>query len=737
MDPVKSLIKSYNINKGLFCFNAFFISYLLLTLELFLSKLLKITYFYYNNFLLVTVAIASIGIGTGLVFLFKNLFSGEKILRYLLFLFCSLFVLILALYFKINLYGLCFLILILFINIGVILALIFEFSDLRLYKLYFYNIIGSGIGALLFPFLLKTIGLAGVLWIMLMLITGLICVLSYNIRQRSIIIPVIVISILIFSYRPLIRPFPCGFGDRKLYEQKVSLTRWNQFSRIDVSKNKSFVEWSLSPVFNGGKTRGYYYSIDCVRSNANFKYSSIITDFDNLNSLKHDLPYLPYILLRDDSDILIIGPGGGKDVLAANLEPEKHRITAVEINPLIIDVLKEYYPISYKNVYDHANVELIISEARNFLSRDVKKYDLINIPIVKTQSSLASPNLKYEENYLYTIDAFKDYLHHLKNRGIISITWYSRHKDFFMRIISTIKELQPNHTRNVAMVDNKNFATLLIKKNGFTENELEKINSTSQERGFTVLYPTEGSSWISDYIKGVESGTGLNVDYVTDNRPFFYKISKNKKDRVLISLSILSAGILLLIYIISRFKYAPKMTRIIPIFFYFLGLGGGYIILEQFLIQRLSFLIGQPMFGFSVALSSLLIFNGIGCITFSKIKVSIKSVFCAILILLILYSLTATQVFHFFSAFGLVHRILFSIFIIAPIGCVTGVPFPYGLNKIKSTSRSIAYAWTINSLATVLGGCLGLLIAMTFGFNFVLIFAMLFYGLSLKWASYL
>jgi hypothetical protein len=78
-----------------------------------------------------------------------------------------------------------------------------------------------------------------------------------------------------------------------------------------------------------------------------------------------------------------------------------------------------------------------------------------------------------------------------------------------------------------------------------------------------------------------------------------------------------------------------------------------------------------------------------------------------------------------------VARIVISILILAPIGLLLGVPFAYGIQILNRFNPSIIpWAWAVNGCLTVIGSILAVILSMNFGFNCVLVLAILVYWMS-------
>src|SRR5690606_31730392 len=118
-------------------------------------------------------------------------------------------------------------------------------------------------------------------------------------------------------------------------------------------------------------------------------------------------------------ETLVIGPGGGSDVLVA-LASGSRRVTAVELNPLMIEFARDYGERA-GNLYDRPDVEVVQAEGRSFTSRTDRAFDVIFLGFVDSWASVASGGLSLSENYLYTTEAFAGYHDRLTPEGVLAI----------------------------------------------------------------------------------------------------------------------------------------------------------------------------------------------------------------------------------------------------------------------------------------------------------------------------
>src|SRR5213076_532616 len=73
-------------------------------------------------------------------------------------------------------------------------------------------------------------------------------------------------------------------------------------------------------------------------------------------------------------------------------------------------------------IYTHPNVRIAIDDGRSFVRRSGERYDVIQASLVDTWAATAAGAYTLTENTLYTVEAFNDYLDHLTDRGLLTIT---------------------------------------------------------------------------------------------------------------------------------------------------------------------------------------------------------------------------------------------------------------------------------------------------------------------------
>ena len=186
---------------------------------------------------------------------------------------------------------------------------------------------------------------------------------------------------------------------------------------------------------------------------------------------------------------LVIGPGGGRD-LASALVSGASRVDGVEINPIIADdVMRDRFREFSGGIYTNPRVRIAVDDGRSFVRRTPERYDVIQASLVDTWAATAAGAYTLTENSLYTVDAFGDYLDHLTDGGVLTIT---RWVFDGLRLVSLAQESCARRgwsaADRLAIVRQDHVATFLLKKTPFTADEIAGLRRISDRLQFEVLY---------------------------------------------------------------------------------------------------------------------------------------------------------------------------------------------------------------------------------------------------------
>jgi spermidine synthase len=496
---------------------------------------------------------------------------------------------------------------------------------------------------------------------------------------------------------------------------RITQTGWNAYSRIDAVEG---VER------NGGLARLY------IDSDAWTGIREWDGKIESATDMRDSYRALPFRLVPN-AETLIIGPGGGPDVVAA-LASGSRKVTACEMNPLMLKFVRSYGPRA-GNLYDRPDVETVLSEGRNFVSRTNKKFDIILLGFVDSWASVASGGLSLSENYLYTAEGFRAYYDHLSDNGILVI----------LRWDSDIPRLVSNSVANLgAEAASQRIVTLLekqstpdqpaqmlfmLRKRPFTAAEITEIKTKWTQAEPIIMPGGPAPQLIGEVLAGkktiaqYEAESPRFVGAVFDDSPFYFAIDRPFRMPASIAgylLKWLLAPSLALLAIFAIFG-RPRRASVGPYagsLIYFGTLGFGFIAVELALLQNLTLLVGHPIYTLSVLLFTLLAMGGIGSALSQRVPMWLACV--GVAVIGGIEALALPRLVPALLWLPLWGRIVVAILLIAPLGLVMGMPFPSGLRRTGSGSLPAPpFYWGLNGIMSVIGSITTVFVALMAGFQ--------------------
>ena len=621
---------------------------------------------------------------------------------------------------------------------GAALSAIFTIRREAAGTIYFADLLGASTGALAITFLLSwTGGERAVLSVALAPVLAAAC-FSRRLWPASALGGLLVVGALVAHGRSglfQIRSAPTkGMYQHMAAEPRarVASTGWNAYSRIDAVTG-----------YPDSLARLY---IDSDAWTPLHRWDGAV---ESLHVMRSWYRALPFKLVREP-ETLVIGPGGGSDVLVA-LGSGSRRVTAVEMNPLMLRFVRDF-GAEAGNLYDHPRVETVLSEGRSFLSGTDRKFDVVFLGFVDSWAAVASGGLSLSENYLYTTEAFRAFYDHLTPEGVLVI----------LRWKEDIPRLVTNSVALLGALEAAKRIAVLLERRG-TEQDPSQMIFMLRRRPFSdaesimmaeewtraepILVPgrVSGGAYADlltgrkDMAQFVAEAT-VRVDPVFDDRPFYFARQKPygipsgmARSFLFVVLPIL----VLCVLIVVRGKprgaasglYASSVV-------YFACLGFGFISLELALLQNLTLLLGHPIFTLSVLLFTLLAAGGVGSHYSSRFDA--RTVCAVIGVAGMLCALALPRVIPALLPLPLEQRILVGIALVAPLGFALGMPFPIGLRRTGQGSLPApAFYWGLNGVVSVLGSVGTMVVAVSLGFQAAMLAGAAWYLLAAASAGFL
>ena len=323
--------------------------------------------------------------------------------------------------------------------------------------------------------------------------------------------------------------------------------------------------------------------------------------------------------------------------------------------------------------------------------------------------------------------------------------------------------------------------TLLVKRGGWSQSELEKLRAWCESRWFDLAFLSGLSRDEANRFNRLDEpllyeaalsleGEGRR-DFIaeykfwirpaSDGRPFFSHFFRWRALPELLDLrqrggaslvdwgylvaigtlvqAVLAGSVLILLPLWMRRRADTRAAGSVWVWVYFAALGLGFLLLEIAYIQRVTLYVGDPIFAVAVALAAFLVFAGLGSGSVDRLIVrsggsqptKVGWVLAAVVLLCLAHLSLTPVIFRSTLALGLGWKIVVSVAAVAPLAFAMGMPFPLGLQRVGSTHPEwIPWAWGINGWATVVSAALAPLVAIHFGLGTLALVAAGCYGLA-------
>jgi len=547
------------------------------------------------------------------------------------------------------------------------------------------------------------------------------------------------------------------------FKAKIVESRWSSFGRTDVVKSDRLPN-ELTLFVDGAAGSTMYNS------------AAVMNDPHEIEHLTlHFGEYFPFLFLKDDQrkNALIIGPGGGRDVVVALIGGVKS-ITAVEVNPDVVQIVKDYKKFNGR-IYDgDPRVTVVVAEGRNFVRKMDTRYDLIMLALPVTKSSRSIEGFALTENYLFTVESLKDYLDHLSPGGRIIVVAHADAEIY--RIISLATEAfrlrgvsEQEAMKHLYTVASDMNPAIVIQDQALSAEEANQVHQGLHKLGFD-----KGSFYVPYQQQVVSPGARLGIDKelrmfdqflievaegklsmatlarsatldigpVTDNRPFFYKFERGLPRPFGTFAFLLVLGLVTLGYLVLLRKNAATSPatftgalRVYPSLKLFLllfsTLGVGYMLIEIALFQKLMLFVGQPQMALTVLLFSLLLGGGLGSFVSSLLRGNAARAVAFISLGVAIAVAFLSLFFPSLFGLGLSPRVT-AMALLIPLGFLMGFPFPLAirLTDRHGLGSNVSVMWGVNGIASVLGSALSMIVGISIGFSWALALGAVLYVLA-------
>ena len=551
------------------------------------------------------------------------------------------------------------------------------------------------------------------------------------------------------------------------YEARPLVEKWNSFSRVrvigDPNKLVRPSGWGLSATLPADlRVRELHLDID---SYAGTELTAYQGDPAAVEHLKYDVTNVVHYL-RPESRVIVVGTGGGRDVLSA-LAFGQPAVTGVEINEGILDLVNRRFGDFTGHLDRNPRVRFVNDEARSYIARSPDRAGIIQISLIDTWAATASGAFVLTENSLYTVEAWRAFLEHLAPRGMLSVSrWYYADRPgevYRMASLASTTLAQMGVSRpgdHYAIVRARparstnapdGIGTMLVSRDPLSPSDLDALEAVAARLGFEVVQSPRRSA-DETFAALADAGrmpraiaeNDLNIAAPTDDTPFFFHMLRLRdvfdtarwRDQGIVRFNMTAVGVLGVLlatvvvltgacigvpWVVAGSKDPALRDGAGTHLAYFAAIGFGFMLVEISQVQRLTIFLGHPVYSLSVVLFSLLVASGAGSLSTGRAAErphTGRLRITMLLAVLVIFGAVTPAAVRSFAAASTPVRIAVSVAILAPLGFFMGMAFPIGLARAMRDRPALApWLWGINGAASVCASVLAVVIALGAGIS--------------------
>ncbi len=484
-----------------------------------------------------------------------------------------------------------------------------------------------------------------------------------------------------------------------------------------------------------------------------------------------DADFVPFLLgslpfaLRPGGDVAVLEPRGGLDVVVA-LAAGARSVTAVEPSRAAREAAA-----AGADPYGDPRVTVVAEETRSFAERTGERFDVVDLALTAPYRPVTSGAYSLAEEYELTVEAFGRYFDLLRPGGVVAaMRWAqtppSEETRLLALVAATLRDRGADPAVSVAMLRGYANVLVLAAPDGLGPADVAAIREFAGARRFDLvslpgLQPGETNRFnvlpddeYAALARAVLADPGevyriaeFELRPPTDDRPFFgHYFRWGQAGDVLEGLGRTwqpfgGAGYFVLLALLALSVVGALALIVAPLlvgrmrpraatpagagvtwwtFGYFGLLGIAFLFVEIPIIQRYILLIGRPTTAVAIVLFALLLASGAGSL--ASARVPWRAAAGGVVALSAAYPfLIPVLTDALLPAPGPV-RMLAGALALAPLGFFMGTMFPRGLAHLEGRApQLVPWAWGVNGTASVISAAAAAVLALSFGFRFVIL----------------
>jgi spermidine synthase len=562
---------------------------------------------------------------------------------------------------------------------------------------------------------------------------------------------------------------PLWVKEHPEYYAAVEKELWNSHSRIEVLRSAAgpALFWGqgtrcAAPIVN--------QRVLIIDGHAATPLYDAGASLESLRFLECDVTDIAN-LIRPGGPAAIIGVGGSRDIQAAVLAHHAP-VVGIELNDRMLQILRSDLG-KQALVATHPDVRLVHDDARSYLSRTTEHFRVIQASLIDTWAATGAGAHALGENGLYTLEAWRTFLDRLEPGGLLTVSRWATIETSRMvalAVAALIDRGVAEPRKHIALVGSGLVKTLIVGRDPLGDEDCSALQHFAADKGFVLLAsPAWGT--VDKELEGVLSATTrealqkvtlqetLDLTPSTDDRPFFFNVMRLQamwkplpaatpgtiEGNMLATRTLAMTVIASLVFAVGsilwplarRARPAGHLSRMLfGGLAYFLLIGVGFMLIEIAILQRLSIVLGHPIYGLIVVLSSLIAAAGLGSVLSDAAPLS-RAPYCYIFPVVIGatvvgFALIWPKIAPSIIAQETPMRIAWAVGVTLIIGLPLGVAFPAGMRLMREGhAEETPWLWGLNGVGSVMASSLAILIALAGGLTTLLLVAACCYALLL------
>ncbi len=287
-------------------------------------------------------------------------------------------------------------------------------------------------------------------------------------------------------------------------------------------------------------------------------------------SRHYNIPY--QLSKRKIESVLILGGGSGNDAAAA-LRHDVSHVDVVEIDPVIARLGRQLHP---ESPYGSEKVQLHVDDARSYLQKTKRKYDLVVFATLDSHAAFSSLSSIRIDNFVFTKESVQKVRSLLNVGGGVAINFFAIKPWLSQRHFNVLEEVMGNPPLAFASPINQEVILL------------------SGE-----LFDSKRELGITDYLPAQLPFTNAKAEGTSDDWPFLFLEQRG------IPFHYLSP--LLIICVLSIIPLRYCQLRVANMNWHLFFMGASFLLIESKAVTTLGLLFGSTWLVNSVVIGSILV----------------------------------------------------------------------------------------------------------------------------------